>query len=209
MHLKHKSIFDSFGPFFDHFGFTKLPAYSQYRKNDESGFNCIIFSFSGDSSAHTLEIHAGRRIDSVESFAQKYLENFSDFHSHSMTMLASQGRLSGKKYIRYDVSDGLSNAIRSRVEKFIMQDAFSRQKDWGDIQTLNTVYNEDPFNMDLFYNIFNKAVRGCILNRFSGDIHYNQLKEAYRSILIKNHVPESQMMAFQRLTGFLDIYSPN
>lgn len=190
-------------------GYDAVTAYSQYRITDKEGFSCIIFSFSNSVDLETMEIHVGRRLNIVEAFAQKYLRHFSDFNAHSMTLVASEARISGSKVKRYDVSDGLSISDRDHIEEFVRGNGEDLIEQWSNLSGLNKTYNADPGDMELFYNVFNKAMRGCIISKFLGDPAYISIRDAYMSLLKKHGVPDVNIEAFIRVNGILHHYNPN
>lgn len=208
--LARKQIFDFFKKRFERKGFNPNEGLFQFKKDNLAGFDTVIISLSEYDSDFLIEFHLGKRIDKVEKFASAYLDYPSDFSNYSMTIVCSFARLNSRKFQRFTISNYEDlKKIAEEMDDFLNKRGFRVLEQWSSLTNLNSVYNEDPYSMNMFYNPFTKAVRGTIINKFIGDERYELLQQVYKSILHKNGVPERSIQEYQRLSSFLNIYSPN
>ncbi len=208
--LEKNQVLDFFKVYFRSKGFLSGNSPWNFIKKNEAGFDSIIVSIAEYESDFVMEFHLGKRINQIENFAGAFL-NYSDvYSSYSMSMFSSFARLRNENYQRFSIKNFNDlSLISNHLNDFLKNRGFRVLEQWSSLINLNHIYNEDPYSMNMFYNHYSKAVRGIIINKFIGDERYELLYQVYKSILLKNSVPEDRMNNFERLNSFLSIYSPN
>jgi hypothetical protein len=208
--LSKLQVFDRFYPYFDPRGYQSFPDLSQYRKNESFGFKTMILSITNYPEETMMEAHLGVRLQEVEEMAYQFTQGLPGFRKDSMTMVTSMARLSGKPHWRFHLQneDDLNQAYLTVID-FMETKGIDLLNQWSNKAHLNFLYNGQPDNLQLHYNLFNKAVRGLVIARQAGGSNFEQLIKAYEQLLKEKYIPEQQMKAFYRLIEFLMVYHVN
>ncbi len=210
MVLDKKKIFSFYSPIFEKHGFQAVPELWQYRKETSNGFKAFIISISEYEEDCLVELHLGIRMDSVENFVYRYVQALPEFGPNMMTLVTSMARIQGLVFKRYSInsSESLQESY-DQIAFFVNDVGLLKLDEWENLKSLNKVYNNDPYDLSLIYNSFNKAIRGLSLAKFSGNPNYQELKDKYRYMLEYKKYPPESMQFFDKLVSFLDNYSPN
>lgn len=99
-----QQLIEALGAVLEPLGFDYLPKLNQYRKTTDDGFLNLLWSFSDYPDVCILEFHAGLRINAVEEMAFPFTNGLKSFQTDSHTLVASIGRLKGKRFERFSIA---------------------------------------------------------------------------------------------------------
>lgn len=206
-----KYIYTRIGQFCEPLGFTYLPLRNQFRKTTDIGFQCVIISISPYPDAILLELHLGLRNNLIEDLAFQFTNGFSEFQKDSLTLVASFGKIQGKKYLRHEIKNKVDadSALKETLH-FLEKKGFAWLKRHQDLKVIDHILNEEPTEKTLFMpNQVHRCLRGLVAAKMVNREGFSFLVKAYQTRLNSLYAPSHQQEAFDRLSLFLDDYSAN
>ena len=210
MLLSKNKLLDYYNPIFAEIAYRRIRDSGQFRLETEQGFKTFMVSISEYQDGAYVELHLGTRIHEIENFVARYIRMLPEYGSDISTIMTSMARVQGISYKRYfiDSSEALKESF-DEVEMLVNDIGIERLDYWQNMQTLNKVFNNDPYDLSLIYNPFNKSVRGLVLARFSANPNYEDLVKKYKYFLEYEKIPPENMNDFNRLVDVLNFFNPN
>ncbi|TXB61458.1 hypothetical protein [Phaeodactylibacter luteus] len=193
-------------------GYTWLPRLHQFRREEPTGFRCIILALSPVPEGALLELHLGIRLQLVEQMAFPYTNGLQGFMPDSMTLAFPLSRLFGKPFQRFDVPfEGLPEAVFRVLEQQLSAQGLPFLERHSSVAALHGLFNAQPTApLHLVHNQVNRCLRGLALAHLHDRAQLSRLIAAYRQSLEEQYfAPPSALEKFERLSAFLLNYQPN
>lgn len=181
-----------------------------FRKEFDFGFQSIIPSVSLHQGEAFIEIHLGIRHHQVEELLVQFTNHPTIYQTDTHTIIASIGKLLGKKYFRYKAkTEEDLYQVGNEIQGFMDQEGF-HFLNHTQLQKLNELVNAQPEQNSLYiYNNYHRCLRGIILAKMTHNLNFEQLGVIYLKRLKVLAVPDEQIQSFKRLVSFLAKFSFN
>lgn len=193
-------------------GYTWLPNLHQFRREEPTGFRCVILSLSPVPEGALLEVHLGIRSQLVEQMAFPYTNGLQGFLPDSMTLVFPLSKLFGKRFQRFDVPpDGLPEAVLRTLGQQLSEQGLPFLERHSSTAALHSLFNAQPTApLYLVHNQVNRCLRGLALAHLQDRAQLSQLTVTYRQSLKEQYfATPSALEQFERLAAFLLNYQPN
>lgn len=191
--------------------FVLLPEYKQFRRNTDIGFQNIIISTTTYSKELWVEVNIGVRVNLVEDFAQQFLDVPIEYRQHANTIIASIGKISDIKYLRYKIENEEDIKIcYEAIKDFMQERGFSFLDHASRLANLDKLLNEKPHKTSKYlYNQTHRCFKGIIVAKLNHNPLFFELIDKYQQVLEKLKVSEAEMDKYMKLVNFLLYLSLN
>ncbi len=191
--------------------FNWNPAFSQFRKKTNTGFQCVILSVSDYEDLSIYEPHFGIRFDKVEELAFPYTNGLRGFQKDSMTLVVSAAKLLQAPFFRLEIADqeDVLQASKKTMELF-EQKGLPFFKNHQSLSQMDKLFNASPDHPVPFVNnAIHRCIRGMVIARLNGRNDLPALADQYRHTLQNQFAPEVTKRKFEELVTFLTHYAEN
>ncbi|MEM6292287.1 MAG: hypothetical protein AAGA54_13520 [Myxococcota bacterium] len=198
-------LYDAVAAVCEREGFVRIPALNQFRRENASGFECIIVSLGVLPASTLFELHVGLRNESVEELAFQYTNGSPMFRRDSMTLVASAAKLQGLEHQRFEITELPDvEAAMTTMQPFLADVAFPWLCAHRTVEAISRALNEQPLEKTrLMPNQVHRCFRGLAAARVAENTDYDALEQAYDGFVRSLHAPEHQLALFEELKQHL------
>ena len=205
------SLYEQLYHFFADYDFELLPEKKQFRKPLLDGFQNIILSPSYANKEYWLEVNLGVRINSIEFYAQQFLDNRVDFREDANTVVTSIGKLTNNKYFRYKITNSDEmEAVSEVLQDFMAEQGFEFLERISTLPSVDSLLNAHPNKPSKYvYNQVHRCFKGLIAAKLSHNPKFMCIMEDYYLYLDKIATKPTLIQKYDRLASYLLHYCPN
>ncbi len=191
--------------------FVWIEALSQFRKITDFGFINMPISFSDYPDALIVEGHFGLRVDVIENMAYPFTNGIKGFQPESHTLIASIGRLKGKRFERYTLtSPSETKVVLASLEAAYRELAIPFWKEYQELSALYQLFNynrEDQLGLVSNWNY--ACLRGIVVAKILNRPDLPQLLQKHRDALDLLYAHDLLKERFEQLAIYLQELSMN
>lgn len=204
-------LYESLYNFFSEYEFDLLSDKKQFRRPLENGFQNVILSHSSYDNEHWLEVNLGVRLNTIEHWAQQFLDNRKSYQPDANTAVISVGKLTDNKYFRYKVVEPEDLALaQEALCQFMAVQGFDFLNSISSIEAIDFLFNEDPEQPSKYvYNQVHRCFKGLIAAKLNMNPNFMYLMETYYKYLEKIAAKPDLICKFDRMASYLLHYSQN
>lgn len=188
-------------------GFYWVPAFNQFRRDTEWGFQAIIISFSHYDDLSIVEFFFGFRVNAVENLSSAFLNTNAINSEDQMSLIVSSSKLLEKSYDRTEMRDKADAILVGR--ELLQKNAtvglpfFKENASLAAIEHLfnGTAGSPHPY----FSNTSNRAIRGIALAHLNGQKFIDDLVLKHRFQMEQKFALPHQKDRFEQFVQLVKI----